>query len=90
MLKKAVDVTGRAVTGLTAISSTLGVSQTRIAAAESATQNSLDVVSARIAAIEGVDPAEAKTRLDTLTTQVADVLRDHGSKVMQLSILKYI
>ncbi|QTL04309.1 flagellar hook-associated family protein [Aquabacter sp. L1I39] len=89
VLKKAVDVTGAAVSGLTAVSSTLGVSQTRIAAAETATQNSLDVVSARIAAIEGVDPAEAKTRLDTLTTQL-QMSYSTTAKIMQLSILNYV
>lgn len=89
VLKKAVDVTGLAVTGLTAISSGLGVSQTRLAAAESATQNSLDVVSARIAAIEGVDPAEAKTRLDTLTNQL-QMSYSTTAKIMQLSILNYV
>ena len=48
-----------------------------------------DLVDRRINVLEGVDPAEAKTRLDTLTTQL-QMSYATTAKVMQLSILNYI
>lgn len=89
VVTKAVNVTGSAVTGLNQAATVLGTSQIRLAAAESATQLSLNTVSLHISAVDGVDPAEAKTRLDSLTTQL-QMSYSTTAKIMQLSILNYV
>lgn len=89
VLDRAASLTGQAVGGVTALSAQLGVSQSRIGAANDALSKVSDLVDQRINALEGVDPAEAKTRLDTLTTQL-QMSYATTAKVMQLSILNYI
>ena len=89
VLETATRLTGSAVTGVTALATNLGVSQTRIDAANDALSRVSMLVDTRINALEGVDPAEAKTRMDTLTTQLQMSYATTG-KIMQLSILNFI
>lgn len=89
VLDTAARVTGVATGGVTALSARLGVSQNRITAANDAMAQVSGLVDRRINVLEGVDPAEAKTRLDTLTTQL-QMSYATTAKVMQLSILNYI
>ena len=89
VLDKATSLVGTAVTQLTAIGAGLGVSQNRITHANDALSQAGSLIDTRINALESVDPAEAKTRLDTLTTQLQMSYATTG-KLMQLSILNYI
>lgn len=89
LLDKATRLTGTAVSGVTALAAGLGVSQTRINAANDALSRVSTLVDTRINTLEGVDPAEAKTRMDTLTTQLQMSYATTG-KIMQLSILNFI
>jgi flagellar hook-associated protein 3 FlgL len=47
-----------------------------------------DVVEARLASLEGVDPYEAKVRVDTLSTQI-EMSYSLTNKILRLSILNY-
>lgn len=76
------------VTGLTAAAASIGVTQTRVKAATTQMQGTLDVVNSRISTLEGVDTAEAKTRLDALTNQLS-MSYSTTSTLMKLSILNY-
>lgn len=76
------------VTGLTAAAAAIGVTQTRVKAATTQMQGTLDVVTSRISTLEGVDTAEAKTRLDALTNQL-NMSYSTTSTLMKLSILNY-
>ncbi len=76
------------VTGLTAAAASIGVTQTRVKAATTQMQGTVDVVDSRISTLEGVDTAEAKTRLDALTNQLS-MSYSTTSTLMKLSILNY-
>ncbi len=76
------------ITGVTSAATAIGVTQARTTAATTQMQNTLDVVTSRISTMEGVDTAEAKTRLDTLTNQL-EMSYSTTSTLMQLSILNY-
>ncbi len=76
------------VTGLTAAAAAIGVTQARVKAATTQMQGTLDVVNSRISTLEGVDTAEAKTRLDALTNQL-NMSYSTTSTLMKLSILNY-
>lgn len=89
VLDRAATVAGAAVSGVVSLAAQLGVSQSRVDAADEALAKVSDLVDRRINVLEGVDPAEAKTRLDTLTTQL-QMSYATTAKVMQLSILNYI
>lgn len=89
VLDRAATVAGAAVSGVVSLSAQLGVSKSRVDAADEALAKVSDLVDQRINVLEGVDPAEAKTRLDTMTTQL-QMSYATTAKVMQLSILNYI
>jgi len=89
VLDKATKLVGTAVTQLAAVGAGLGVSQNRIDRASEALTQAGTLIDTRIGALEGVDAAEAKTRMDVLTTQLQMSYATTG-KLMQLSILNYI
>lgn len=89
VLNKAAAVLGTAVSGVIALSAGLGVSQQRVTAANTALAQAATLTDSRINTLEGVDPAEAKTRLDTLTTQL-QMSYATTAKIMQLSIMNYV
>ncbi|BAF86647.1 MULTISPECIES: flagellar hook-associated family protein [Azorhizobium] len=75
-------------TGVTNTAAAIGVSQTRVTTANSELNKTLDVVKSRINSLESVDPAEAKTQLDTLTNQLS-MSYSTTTKLLQLSIMNY-
>jgi len=89
VLKKATGLAGGSITSFTGMATSLGVSQIRLDVADEAMRKTLDVVNSRVNALEGVDPAEAKTRMDTLSTQL-EMSYATTAKIMQLSILNYV
>ena len=64
------DLLGSASAGLVQIQADLGRSQARITDANERMAKQTALLSGRIDALESVDPAEAKSRVDALTTQI--------------------
>ncbi|MFG1397367.1 flagellar hook-associated family protein [Roseixanthobacter pseudopolyaromaticivorans] len=89
VLDKARTVVGSAVSGVTDTQAALGVTQQRVASSNDSMAQVVAATQAQISALEGVDPAEAKTRMDTLTTQL-QMSYATTAKLMQLSILNYV
>jgi flagellar hook-associated protein 3 FlgL len=88
VIGKATEIVGSAVVDLTAIQARLGIAEDRVDRATARMQEEQDVLEARLAALEGVDPYEAKIRIDTLSTQI-EMSYSLTNKLMQLSILNY-
>ncbi|MGU3496913.1 flagellar hook-associated family protein [Xanthobacteraceae bacterium A53D] len=76
-------------TGVTAQAAAIGVSQNRTTKATENLNITMDVVKQRITSLEEVDPAEAKTMLDTLTNQL-QMSYATTTKIMSLSIMNYV
>ncbi len=89
VMEKATAVLGEAVSGVTALGADLGVSQQRVTAANAALSQAASLTDRRLNTLVGVDPAEAKTRLDTLTTQL-QMSYATTARIMQLSIMNYV
>ena len=89
LLSKATTAAGAAVTQITQESANLGISQNRITQANKVLTESKTLVATRLTSLEGVDTAEAKTRLDTMTTQL-QMSYSTTAKLMQLSLLNYV
>lgn len=88
LIEKAQVLTGAAVSQVTSVSAGLGVSQNRIDRANDVLTSSGNLVDARITSLEGVDVAEAKTRLDNMTTQL-EMSYSTTATLLQLSLLNY-
>ncbi|MEH3119357.1 MAG: flagellar hook-associated family protein [Methylorubrum populi] len=67
---KAMQLLGQASGGLTTMQADLGRSQSRIADANARMAKQTTLLTSRIKDLEGVDPAEAKARVDAITTQM--------------------
>ncbi|MFG1425786.1 flagellar hook-associated family protein [Roseixanthobacter glucoisosaccharinicivorans] len=89
VLDKARIIVGAAVSGVTDTQAALGVTEQRVATSNESMIRVVGATQAQISALEGVDPAEAKTRMDTLTTQL-QMSYATTAKLMQLSILNYV
>ncbi|GGF47902.1 flagellin [Azorhizobium oxalatiphilum] len=76
-------------TGVTNAASAIGVSQNRTTNATDNLEKTLDVVSSRITSLESVDPATAKTELDTLTNQL-EMSYSVTTKLLSLTIMDYV
>lgn len=88
LINKATGLAGASVKQITDTSANLGVTQTRISNANDVFSSAASLVDTRITSLEGVDTAEAKTRLDTLTNQL-QMSYSTTAKLMQLSLLDY-
>lgn len=76
-------------TGLIQSSSTLGVSQSRVKASNTLIDAQVKLVKTHITDIEGVDPYEASTRLNTLKTQL-ETSYTLTAKLQQMSLINYL
>lgn len=76
-------------TGVTNAAAAIGVSQNRTTNATTQLQTTMDVVKTRISSLESVDPAEAKTELDTLTNQLS-MSYSTTTKLLSLTIMNYV
>lgn len=88
VVDKAIAVLGEAIGGVTALGQRLGAAENRVTAATTRLTLQKDILERRISIVEGVDPAEAKVRLDTLATQV-EMSYSLTVKLLQMSILNY-
>ncbi|MBS9479300.1 flagellar hook-associated family protein [Ancylobacter radicis] len=89
VMETARSLTGTGTSELISISTRLGTSQNRIEAANSLMERGLDAVSRRIDKLESVDPAEAKTRLDMVSTQI-EMSYSLTARILKMSIMNYV
>ncbi|WP_407527450.1 flagellar hook-associated family protein [Methylobacterium oryzisoli] len=75
--------------GVAGIEGGLGTSQARIKEAETRMTAQKALLATRIGELEGVDPAEAKTRIDRLTTQI-QMSYSLTAQLRQLSLVSYL
>lgn len=87
--EKLVDYAGRAISGLTAERTELGVAEGRVAKADVALKNQKDVIATHLGELEGVDPYEAATQINTLLTQM-EASYALTARIQQLSLLNYL
>ena len=80
---------GRASGGLVAIQADLGRVQARITDANTRMDAQKALLSSEITWLEAVDPAEAKSRVDGLTTQI-QMSYSLTAQLRQLSLVAYI
>ena len=86
---RAITVAGSAVSALTALRADVDLAGKRVDDATARVELQQSLIETRIATLEGVDPAEAKTRLDMLTTQI-EMSYSLTAKLSQLSLLNYV
>ncbi|HZP19792.1 MAG TPA: flagellar hook-associated family protein [Bauldia sp.] len=89
VIDKAISVLGSAIDGVTALGQSLGGTEARVSSATDSLDAQRDILTSRIQTLEGVDPAEAKVRIDTLSTQI-EMSYSLTVKFLQMSILNYI
>lgn len=89
VLDKTRGLLGSAISGVTDISTRIGSAQSRIAAADTLMRSAIDATDRRLNVLEAVDPAEAKTRFDTMTTQV-EMSYSLTARILKLSIMDYV
>lgn len=89
VVTKAREIMGEAINDLTGIRTGLGATQARIETVNAQLTTSTDNLENKISLFEGVDSAEAKTRVDLLTTQI-EMSYSMTSQIMQLSIMNYV
>ena len=88
VLDRASTLLGAAISGSTEIETRLGTAEERVKAANERMTRQKDIVELRIDGLEGVDPAEAKARIDVLTAQI-QMSYALTTQVLHLSILNY-
>ena len=89
LLDKAVGMLSDAFSGLTTLGMDIGVKQNRVNDATERLRIQQSILERRVAVLEGVDPLEAKVKLDTLTTQI-EMSYSLTAKLLGLSILNYV
>ncbi|CAN5346104.1 flagellar hook-associated family protein [soil metagenome] len=88
VIDKATGAIGDAGGELTALQADLGTKQTRVKEATERLTVQQTIIEQRISAIEGVDQADAKVRIDMLSTQI-EMSYSLTAKLLQISILNY-
>ncbi|MBJ3778665.1 flagellar hook-associated family protein [Acuticoccus mangrovi] len=88
IVRQARLVLGTAITEVVALKGQLGFSENAIAKANNRMMLATDILEQKIAADEGADPAEAKVRIDLLTTQI-EISYALTNQLSRLSILNY-
>ncbi|WP_420392716.1 flagellar hook-associated family protein [Acuticoccus sp.] len=81
-------VVGRAITEVVALKAKLGFAENAVDKADSRLRLSRDILTTKIAELEGADPVEAKVRIDLLTTQL-EMSYALTNQLSRLSILNY-
>ena len=85
----ATQVIAQASYGIDAVRAQLGVSEARIERADNALSLQIDALRIYIGDLEGVDPYDASTRLNTLTTQL-EISYSLTARLQRLSLTNYI
>jgi len=87
--RRATAYAGEAITELDSERSRLGVSQSRVARADASLHSQTDILMTQIKNLEGVDPYEAATRVNTLMTQI-ETAYSLTARIQQLSLVNYL
>jgi flagellar hook-associated protein 3 FlgL len=88
VLDKAIDVLGDAEADLIAVQVGVGTAQNQVREATERLTLQQEILERRIAVLEGVDPAEAKVKIDTLTTQI-EMSYSLTARLLRMSMLNY-
>jgi flagellar hook-associated protein 3 FlgL len=88
VMNTAQKVIGAAINQVTTLGAAVGMAQRRVDASNTMMETAQDIATKRISALEDVDPAEAKTRADALTSQI-QMSYSMTTQIMGLSILNY-
>jgi len=85
----AVKFTGEAVQDLSIVRASLGVSQERLAKADTKMDVQKDILTSRINGMEAVDPYDASVRVTSLMTQI-ETSYSLTARIQDLSLLNYL
>ncbi len=88
ILAKANTLVGSGNDGLVAIQASLGGVQNQVTQATDRLQTQQSIITTHIDSLEGIDPTEAKVKIDTLTTQI-EMSYSLTAKLLQMSLLNY-
>lgn len=89
VMNKVISVVSMATKDIVKAQAGLGVVQNKITGANNRMEIQKNVLDDHIGKLEGVDPAEAKTRVDALTTQI-QISYSITSQLQKLSLVNYI
>ena len=89
VIDKAITTIGNGQAALTAVQAAMGSTENRIAGANTRLATQKDILATQIDNLEGVDPAVAKTKIDTLSTQL-EMSYSLTAKLIQLSLVNYV
>ncbi|MCB8823472.1 flagellar hook-associated family protein [Microvirga rosea] len=89
VVEKVIEILGQVTNGLVEIQAKLGDAETKVKSANDRMDVQRKVIDEGIGRLEEVDPAEAKTRVDALTTQI-QMSYSLTSQLRQLSLLNYL
>ena len=89
VIDKAITTIGNGQAARTAVQASLGSTENRITQANDRLATQKDILATQVDNLEGVDPAEAKTRIDSLSTQL-EMSYSLTAKLMQLSLINYV
>jgi len=89
VVSKMIEVLGAATTDVVQIQANLGAAEKKVTEANERISLQRDLFDKKIIGLENVDPAEAKTRVDTLMTQI-QMSYSLTSQLRQLSLINYI
>lgn len=88
-INKAIDYTGRAITGINSTRSELGLSQNRIEKADASLKVQVDIIETSLSSKIEVDAYEASTRVNSLLAMV-EASYTLTSKIQALSLVNYL
>jgi flagellar hook-associated protein 3 FlgL len=86
---QAISYTRQAIDGLNDQQSQLGLSQSRVTKANDALSAQKDIIQNRVIDLQGVDPYEASTKVNSLETQL-ETAYTIVAKIQQLSLVNYL
>ena len=86
---QAISYTRQAIDGLNDQQSELGLSQSRVSKANDALSAQKDIIQNRVIDLQGVDPYEASTKVNSLETQL-ETAYTIVAKIQQLSLVNYL
>jgi flagellar hook-associated protein 3 FlgL len=89
IIDKAAGLLGSATDGITGLQADVGAMQNQVNDASQRLQAQQTILDTQIGALEGVDPAEAKVHIDTLSTQI-EMSYSLTTKLLQMSLLNYV
>ncbi|MGN6549669.1 MAG: flagellar hook-associated family protein [Pararhizobium sp.] len=89
VVSSATSALGASVSGLNLMQSQLGISQARVKSANDALSSQKDIATTQLNGLQGVDPYEAATKVNTLLTQLETSYTLTG-RIQQLSLVDYL